>query len=90
MSEKSCFRGPFAKQHENCAKALLKYSSQHLSYLLITFKEIELKKSLSLTCQIQGLLVNTLATDEKYHVLNRENLTKPIHIQLSQKVKTFY
>ena len=47
------------------------------------------KKSLFLTCQILGLLVNTLAADEKYPVLNRDNLTIPIQIQLSQKRKAF-
>ena len=36
-----------------------------------------------------GLLVNTLAVDEKYPVLNRGNLTIPIQMQLSQKQKTF-
>ena len=36
-----------------------------------------------------GLLVNTLAADEKYPVLVRYNLTIPIQIQLSQKQKTF-
>ena len=35
-----------------------------------------------------GLLDNTLGTDEKYNVLNRENLTMPIQMQLSQKQKT--
>ena len=34
------------------------------------------------------LLVNTLAADEKYPILNRDNLTIPIQIQLSQKQKT--
>ena len=47
------------------------------------------KNSLLLTCKILGLLVNTLATDEKYPVLNRDNLTIPIQMQLSQKQKTF-
>ena len=47
------------------------------------------KKSFLLTCQILGLLVNILAGDEKYPVLNRDNLTIPIHMQLSQKQKTF-
>ena len=28
-----------------------------------------------------GLLVNTLAADEKYSVLNRDNLTTPIEMQ---------
>ena len=40
--------------------------------------------------KILGLLVNTLATDEKYPVLNRNNLTIPIQMQLSEKKKTFY
>ena len=35
------------------------------------------------------LLVNTSAADEKYPVLNRDNLTIPIHMELSQKEKTF-
>ena len=45
--------------------------------------------SLSLTWQILGLLVNTLAADEKYPLLNRDNLAIPIQMQLSQKQKTF-
>ena len=47
------------------------------------------KKSLLLTCKILGLLYNTLAADEKYPVLNRENLTIPIQMQLSRKQKNF-
>ena len=47
------------------------------------------KKSLFLTCQILGLLLNTLAADEKYPVLNRDNLTIPIEMQLSQEEKRF-
>ena len=48
-----------------------------------------MKKCLLLTCQILGLLVNTLAADEKYPVLNRNNLTIPIQMQLSHKQKSF-
>ena len=36
-----------------------------------------------------GLLVNTLDADHKYPVLNTDNLTIPIQIQLSQKQNTF-
>ena len=36
-----------------------------------------------------GLLVRTLATDEKCPVVNRDKLTIPIQMQLSQKQKTF-
>ena len=46
------------------------------------------KKSRLLTCQILGLLRNTSAADEKYSVLNKDSLTIPIHMQLSQKQKT--
>ena len=35
------------------------------------------------------LLVKTLTDDEKYSLLNRENLTQQIQILLSQKPKTF-
>ena len=45
--------------------------------------------SVSLTCQILGLLVNTFSADEKYPLRNRDNLTIPIQMQLSQKHKTF-
>ena len=42
-----------------------------------------------MTCQILGLPVNTLAADEKDPVLNRDNLTIPIEMQLCQKQNIF-
>ena len=36
-----------------------------------------------------GWLVNTLATDEKYLVLCRDNLRIPVQMQLYQKQETF-
>ena len=48
-----------------------------------------MKNSLLVTCQILGLLVNKLATDGKYPVLNRDNLTIPVQIELSHKRKNF-
>ena len=42
-----------------------------------------------MTCKILGLYVNTLAADEKYLLLDRDNLTIHIQMQLSQKQKTF-
>ena len=35
------------------------------------------------------LFVNTLTVDEKHYLVNRDNLTQPIQIQLTQKQKTF-
>ena len=52
-------------------------------------RKLSWKKFLLLTCQILALLVNTLAVNEKYLFLNRDNLTIPIQIQLSQRQETF-
>ena len=90
MSKKSHFRGSFHKKYGKRAQRLFKSSSQqhyHIHWSLA--RKLSSKKSLLLTCQILGLLLNTLAADEKYPVLNRDNLTIPIHIQLSQKRITF-
>ena len=82
--------GPFEIQDGNLAQELLKSASHHLSHIHRSLpRKLSWKKSLLLTCKILGLLVNILAADEKYPVLNRDNLTIPIQMQLSQKQKTF-
>ena len=40
-------------------------------------------------CKILRLFVNTLTPDGKYPLLNRDKLTQPLQILLSQKQKTF-
>ena len=40
-------------------------------------------------CKILRLFVNTLTTDDKYSLLNRDNLTQRIQILLYQKDRTF-
>ena len=90
MSKKCCFRGCFYKQYGKCAQALLKSDLQHRYHIHRSLtRKLSWKKSLLLACPILGLLVNTLAADEKYLVLHRDNLTIPIEMQLSQKQKTF-
>ena len=37
--------------------------------------------------KILRLFVNTLTVDDKHYLLNRDNLTQPIQIKLSQKQK---
>ena len=89
-SKKSRFRGPFDKQHGKRAQALLKIASQRLYHIHWSLSsQMSWKKSLFLTCQILGRLVNTMAADEKYPVLNRHNLTIPIQMQFTQKEKSF-
>ena len=47
------------------------------------------KKSLLVICKILRVFVNTLTADDKYSVLNRDNLLQDVQMQLSQKRKTF-
>ena len=44
--------------------------------------------SLLVIDKIVRLFVNTLPADEKHYLLNRDNLTQPIEIELYQKEKT--
>ena len=86
MSKRSHFRGCFEKQYGKRAQTLLKSSSEHLydiHWSLVT--KLCSRKSLLLTRKILGLLVNTLAADEKHLVLLRDNLTIPIQMQVSTK-----
>ena len=90
MSKKFHFRRPFQKQHGKRAQALFKSVSQQLFHFHRSLpRKLSWKKSLLLTCKNLGLLINTSAAYEKYPVLNRDNLTIPIQMQLSHKPKTF-
>ena len=48
------------------------------------------KKSVLVRRKALYLFVNTLTADDKYSLLNGENLTQPIRTQLSQKQKAFF
>ena len=90
MSKKSRVRRCFNKQYGKRALTLLKSSTHHLYHIhWSSTSKMSWEKSLLLRWKTLGLLVNTLAANEKYPVLNRDNLTIPIQMQLSQKQKTF-
>ena len=90
ISKNLRLREPFNKQHAKWAEPVLKSASQDLYHIHWSLpSQLSWKTSLLLTCQILGLLVNTLAADERYPVLNRHSLTIPIQMQLSQKSKNF-
>ena len=66
MSKKSHFRGPFDKQRGKRVQALSKSASQHLDQIHCSLRsQLSSKKFLLMTCQVLGLLVNSLAADEK-------------------------
>ena len=90
MSKKSRLRRLFDKQHGKSAQALLKSTSQYLYHIHWSLPiQLSWEKSLLLTCKTMGLLVNTMPANEKYPVLNRDTLTIPIQMQLSQKQENF-
>ena len=54
-----------------------------LQYLLIIVNVVSLDK----VCFSLRLFAKTLTVDEKHYLLNRDNLTQPIMMQLYQKQK---
>ena len=72
----SNFREPYEKQHGKVPEALLKSTSQHIYHIHRKLpRQLSWKNSLLLTCQTLGLLLTTLAANEKNPVLKRNNLT---------------
>ena len=59
--------------------------------LLVIYKGLKLSWKKSLLVIYKGLrfFVNILTTQDKYSLLNRDNLTEPTQPQLSLKQKTF-
>ena len=89
-SKKPRFKGSFGKEHGKCAQTLLKFESKHLYHIYWSlWRQLTCKKSLLVICKISRLFPNTLSPDGKYSLLNRDNLTQPIQMQLSRKQKTF-
>ena len=90
MPKKPRLKGSFKKKHGKCAQTLLKCQGQ-LVYQIYwsVLTQLSPKKSLLVICKISRLFINTLSADGKYSLLNRDNLTQPIQMQLSRKEKTF-
>ena len=80
----------FGKQHGKPAQTLLKFAWQHLYHIHWSlWMQLTCKKSLLVTGKISRLFPNTLSADGKYSLLNRDNLTQTIQMQLYRKQKTF-
>ena len=60
-----------------------------LQYLLNTLKYVLWKKYVLVIQKVLRLFVNTWIVEDKHYLLNRDNLTQPIQMQLYQKQKTF-
>ena len=84
MSKKSHFIRPYDKQHVKRSQTY-KSRQQHLYNDWSIWRQLSWKKSVLAISKLLGLFVNTLTADDKYSLLNRENLTQPIRTQLSKK-----
>ena len=60
-----------------------------LPYSPIIWKVIESEKICFSQTQSLITVFNTLTADDKYSLLNRDNLKQPVRTQLSQKQKAF-
>ena len=90
MSLKSRFPGLFDKKHGKGDQRLSKSSQRHLYHICWSlWPKFSWKKSMLMLWKILRLFVNTLSADDKDSLLNRNNLTQPNQILLSQKQKTF-
>ena len=88
--KKSRFKGSFEKEHGKCAQTLLKCQGLLLYGIYWSlWGQLSYKGSLLVICKISRLFINTLSADGKYSLLNRDNLTQPIQMQVSRKQKTF-
>ena len=90
MPKKSPFGVSVQKQHGKCAQILLKFEGQLLHHNYWSQgRQLSYKKSLLQISNISRLFPNTLSADGKYSLLERDNLTKQIQMQLSKTQKTF-
>ena len=90
MSKKSCFSLPFQKEHGKRKSTLFKLERQNLYHIYwSTRRQFSCKKYLIVICKSLRLFVNTKSAVGKCSVPNRSNLMRPIHMELSQKLKIF-
>ena len=55
----------------------------------MTLKVVALENVSLVIHKVLRIFFNTLTVDEKHYLVNRDNLTEPIQVELSQKQKTF-
>ena len=90
MHKKSRFRDSVENQHGKCAQTLFKFEGQLLYHIYRSLRrQLSDKKSLLALCKVSRVFPNALSADGKYSLLDRDNLTQRIQMQLSRKQKTF-
>ena len=90
MCKKSRFRFPFQKKHGKQVSTLFIFERQRLYQNYWSMgRQFSWKKALLVICKSLRVFLNTMSAFDKCSLPNRDNLMSPIHMQLSQKLKTF-
>ena len=90
MCKKSHFRLPFQNEQGKRVSTLFKSERQRLRHnYSSTGRQFSGKKSLLVIWKSLRLFVNTTSAVDKCSLPNRGKLMQPIHMQLTQKLKTF-
>ena len=90
MCKKSRFMLPFQKEHSKLVSTLFKFKRHHLYHIYwSTGRQLSCGKSLLVIWESLRLFLNTMSAADKCSLPNRDNIMQPIHMQLSQKLKTF-
>ena len=84
MAKFTGFTVPFKKKDVEQGNSLFKSELRHLYHVHWSLgKQLTLKKSLLVICKILSLFVKIFIADDKYSLVNRENLKQLIQKQLS-------
>ena len=90
ICKKSGFKVSFGTQHGKRTQTLLKFAWQHLYHIYWSLpRPMACKKYLLVISKILRLFPKTLSVKEKYSLVNRDNFTQRIEMQVSPKQKTF-
>ena len=90
ISKKSTFRGPFKNQHVKGEQTVLKSERHHFYHIYwALLRQLSWKKYLLVTWKVLKMFANIFFANDKYSLLNSDNLRQPIQMQLSQKRKIF-
>ena len=90
MSKKCRLTLPFNMQHGKRARRLFKRERRQFYQIYwLLWRQLSFKKLFLVIPKIFRPFVNTLTSHAKYSVLNKQHLLHPIHMQLTQKQKTF-
>ena len=90
ICKKSRFRLPFQKEHGKLVSTLFKFERQNIYHIYCSRgRQFSCKKSPLVLCPRLSLFVNTMSAVDKCSFPNRDNLMQPIHMEFSEKLKTF-